>query len=367
MSGGAALLVAPVVFLLPAVFALERQKRIEDYSQGGTPPPPRQNGRMLQIALQGSGNTVVYHNFEPFIGAGDVVDTWGFATRLVRRQLDTEITGERPLTEKEREYDKPPFTAEEIVTYVGNQLRKLVRGIPELSIPEMTVSDRIFQSDRELVARTFDTDADDVAEIIRNPTGPARHYIACQVLAWGGDIVTTVHIHLAVQGRSLYLEVTTTSLAPCNERYRAVDTEDGTGPRAWMKAFGRGALATPQTIVRAPVRLIRSLVDATGRGGRGSIRHSRFRDHGALVSVRQLGTRDKLRNFTQRQDILKFKRLIERRVFDHVLDFLDEKGVDTADYRARATSVLNITGGVNNWGTAQYGGDVAGGNITKDT
>ncbi len=366
MSGGAALLVAPTVLALPAIFALVRQRRIDQFAQFGDHPRPRDNDRMQMIDEQGGGNTVVYHNFEPFIGAGDVVDTWGFATRLVRRQADVTIAGERPLSDKEREYTEPPFKAHHIVDYVKGQLTQLTRrGRAELRIPEMRVVDRIFQSDRERGPRSTETSADEIVKIVRNPTGPARHYIVCQVVGWGGDIVTTVHVHIAVQGRSLYLEVTTTSLAPCNERYRSVDGEDGTGPRAWMTAVGRAVTSTPRTILRAPHRLVGSLLDMTGRRGWGNIRRSRFRDHGAVVSVRQLGTRDKLRNFTQGQDILKFKRLIERRVFDHVLDFLDERKVDTTEYRARATSVLNVSGGVNNWGTAQYHGDVAGGGVNK--
>jgi hypothetical protein len=367
MSGGTALLVAPVVFILPAVFGLWRQKRVEEFVRGGTPPRPRDNTRMREIAGQKDGNTVVYHNFEPFIGAGDVVTTWGFATRLVRKQPDAVIHGARPLTESQREFDEPPFSAAQIVSYVRWHLSDLtIDDIPELSIPEMTVTDRVFQSDRETLSRSLHTGPEKVAEIIQNPTGPARHYIACQVVAWGGDVVTTVHIHIAVQGRSLYLEVTTTSLAPCNERYRTVDVEGGTGPRAWSRAFLLAVRETPVTVVHAPVRLIRSLIDTTGRGSRRSAVHSRSRDHGALVSVRQLGTVDRLRNFTQRQDILKFRRLIERRVFDHIMDFLDRYDIDTAEYRAQRTSVLNVNGGVNNWGTAEYQGDVAGGDVNKE-
>jgi hypothetical protein len=57
-----------------------------------------------------------------------------------------------------------------------------------------------------------------------------------------------------------------------------------------------------------------------------------------------MGTRDKLRNFTQRQDILKFRRLIESRVFAHVLDFLDENDVDTSGVRAQRATVLTNNG-----------------------
>lgn len=345
MAGGAALLVAPAVLLLPTIFALWRQKRIEDFTLYGQPPPVRWNARKQTISEQQGGNTVVYSNFEPFIGAGDVVSTWGFAHRLVRKPDGPAAELGAP-SEGEREFAEPPFTAGEIVGYVRQHLTELTRDTSaETSIPDLTVEDRVFQSAREDGPRTTFTGPEEMAEIIRNPTNPARHYLACQVVSWGGDVVTTVHVHIAVQGRSLYLEVTNTTLAPCNERYRIVDTDGGTGPRAWLRAAAGAARGTPWTVVRAPGRLARSLVDMTGHGGgtrRGMSR--RRKDYGARFSAREAGTRDKLRNFTQRQDILKFRQLIESRVFAHVLDFLDDHDVDTSAVRAQRSLVLNNSG-----------------------
>jgi hypothetical protein len=227
-----------------------------------------------------------------------------------------------------------------------------------VSIPDLTVDDRIFLSARERGERTLKTGTEDMAEIIRNPTQPARHYLVCQVVSWGGEVVTTVHVHLAVQAKSLYLEVTTTSMAPCNERYRVVDMEGGLGPSAWGRALLSGVRETPATIVRAPGRLLQATLETVGLRSRQRGRNQRRADRGALVSVRQLGTKDKLRNFTQRKDVLKFRRLIEIRVYAHVLDFLDDHDVDTTEYRARSASVLNI--GILNTGEANIYGDVSG-------
>jgi hypothetical protein len=343
-TGGAVLLIASV-FVLPSVFALWRQKRIEDFRAGGRPPPVRRTRRMTEIDEQQHGNTVVYSNFEPFIGSGDVMSSWGFAQRLVRKEPDDAAAGIRPSPEGEREFPEPPFTAEDIVDYVREHLRTLTTEMtPELRIPDMTVEDRIFHSAREYGKRSLITGPAEMAEIIRNPTSPDRHYLVCRAIGWGGDVVTTVHIHLAVQGRSLYLEVTSTTLAPCNERYRIVDLHGGTGPHAWLRAVATAVRYTPNTIVRAPGRLTRALADILGQGT-GWLGMP-GRDDGAQVSVRQIGTRDKLRNFTQRQDILKFKRLIESRVYAHVLDFLDERGVDTTEVRAQRAQHLSVGVGV---------------------
>jgi hypothetical protein len=354
---GAALVSVAAVFALPTLFSLWREKRIEEFASDRPMPATRLNARLRDIESQQDANTIVYSDFEPFIGAGDIFGTWGFAVRLVRKQSELPDSGQ--LNEGEREFPEPPFTAEEIVGYVRAHLQRLTTGESETLIPDLTVTDRVFLSAREDGRRSLTTDPEQMHEIIRNPTQPARHYLVCQVVSWGGEIVTTVHVHIAVQGRSLYLEVTTTLMAPCNERYRIVDLEGGRGSKAWIRALGTGVRETSSTITQAPGRLVLASAEAIGlRNSRRGRRTRRLSDRGARVSVRQLGTKDKLRNFTQSQDVLKFRRLIENRVYAHVLDFLDEHDVDTAEYRARSASVFNV-GMINN-GEATVNGDVSG-------
>jgi hypothetical protein len=351
LTDSAGFLFAIVVLLVPAAFALWRQKAIERFTLGQPSPSVRLSSRLKQIDEQRHGNTVIYSGFEPFVGSGDVMGTWSFAQRLVRKPPDKIGDRVMRLPEGEREFDESPFSAADLVDYLRKHLSALASAeVAEQRIPDMSVEDRIFLSARESGHRTLQTSPERMAEIVRNPTMPARHYLACQVVSWGGEVVTTVHVHVALQGRSLYLEVTTTSLAPPSERYRIVDAEGGTGFGAWIRALRSAATATPNTILRAPGRLTRSLASmpwaSHGTAGTGLSR--RRYDYGTRTSVREIGTKDKLRNFTQRQDILKFKRLIERRVIAHVLDFLDEHEVDTTEYRATTASVLNI--GVGHFG-----------------
>jgi hypothetical protein len=367
---GAAFLSVVVVLLVPVTFALWRQKRIERFTLGQPPPPVRPLSRLREINEQRHGNTVIYSGFEPFVGSGDVMGTWGFAQRLVRKQPDTVADRILGLPEGEREFMESPFTASQLVDYLRQNLGALASAdVAEQRIPDMSVEDRVFLSAREWGDRTLHTSSADMAEIIRNPTMPARHYLACQVVSWRGELVTTVHVHVAIQGRSLYLEVTTTFLAPPNERYRIVDVEGGTGFGAWMRALRNGLMTTPNTILRAPSRLVRSLA-GWARASHGTARMGLSRrryDYGTRTSVREIGTKDKLRNFTQRQDILKFKRLIERRVIAHVLDFLDTHDVDTTEYRASAASILNVGVGHFGPGDMTFNEKVVGQNMTGST
>jgi hypothetical protein len=186
------------------------------------------------------------------------------------------------------------------------------------------------------------------------------------VFAWGGQLIPTVHVHVAVQGRSLYLELTTTVLPPCDERYRVIDTLDGHGPAAWWRALRSGVVETPGAIWRAPVNLARALINMVTGSAAGPTRLARGFDYGARAGIRELGSESELRFLTQAQDVAKYKKLIERRVIASVLDYLDGHGVDTSEFRARAASVLNISGGVFARGdSVSFTGPVAGGDLTS--
>jgi len=358
MRVGGALVLTAVVFALPAAFAMWRQKRIEEFTPEGHPPPVRWTTRMDEIEGQQAGNTVVYSNFEPFVGAGEVVSTTAFAQRLAPKEPEPAVPG-GPRPPRVRSFAAPPFTAKEIVDHVRKQLRTLTTGTdPRRRLPGTSVEDLVFQSSREVGPRGMHTGEAEIEAIIEEP-GAKRHYLVCRSNGWGGDLVTSVHIHLAVQADSLYLELSCTVLAPCTERYRLVDMEDGSGPHARFRALRTAVQSTPRTIMHSPVGLVRAAGDVTGNHSSQGWRLShRSRDHGSRVSVRKIGTRNKLRNFTQRQDIDKFCRLIQGSVYSHVLDFLEDHEVDTTDVRAQRASIVNV-------GVAISGDlNVNGGNVT---
>jgi hypothetical protein len=48
------------------------------------------------------------------------------------------------------------------------------------------------------------------------------------------------------------------------------------------------------------------------------------------------------RHFFQEMDDEKFVKIIERRTFEVILDFLEEHHVDTTEYRAQQTALLNV-------------------------
>lgn len=75
---------------------------------------------------------------------------------------------------------------------------------------------------------------------------------------------------MAVQGRTLYLELTTTSLLPCRDDYQVFD--DRTGPLAaddYLRATAQAVTHLGSMVLKAPLRLLQDLmirIEARSRG-----------------------------------------------------------------------------------------------------
>jgi hypothetical protein len=62
----------------------------------------------------------------------------------------------------------------------------------------------------------------------------------------------------------------------------------------------------------------------------------------------------------QTQDIIKYGRVIERRVLAAVLDFLEDHNVDVTEYRQRSLTILNAGAVATSGGTVNVEGDATG-------
>jgi hypothetical protein len=309
--------------------------------QGALPP----NERIAELLRQQGGNTTVYSGFRPFVGSGEELETHAFALRLVRR--GDPLAGLR--TEALREFEEAPFTSADLLTHLGRTLGELVvpafqTVAPERVLPNLTVEDHLFMAGTETAYLSPHLEPDFMAHVIRYPTGPVRHYLACRVVSWDGELVTTVYVHIAVQGRSLYVEISSWGLTPCQDEYRQVDDVRNDGPLPFLRAAWNAALDAPALLAQSPRRLFRAGVDAltatTGNLPPMGTPVARGFDYGARWSLREEAASQPRDKF-QLEDILKYKRIIERRVLAAVLDFLELREVDVSEYRQRLTAVLN--------------------------
>lgn len=338
LFGFGAVLTMIVALGAPPVAAYFRWRYAMQNAPGGRPDLPDPDSRILEVQQQQLGNTTVYSGYSPFIGSGVLLDTERMALRLIRapQGLDDQTD------EGAREYTTLPFTNEELVRYVGAQLGGLTTATdPEHRLPGLRVNDRIFAAGNEALWTEVWTDQATIQRVIKEPADARRHYLACQVESWHGELVTSVYVHFVLVGRSLYLEIATCGLAPCRDAYRLVDDPRSHVPMAYLRAVWSGMTHAPGIVATAPVNLIRALVQTIGRSATQNRRLPRGFDYGARTSARELASPDELRNDFQTQDVVKYKTVITRRVVAATLDFLVAKGVDVAEFRQRVNFLIN--------------------------
>ncbi|MFD4635934.1 hypothetical protein ACFWN2_01395 [Lentzea sp. NPDC058436] len=310
------------------------------------------------------GNVTVYDGFTPFIGHGSLVSTWSFALPSLRPEPEA---GEEQVV---------PLDAVELVTHVRDRLAGI--GVEPDELPGLFLTERAFVSGNALVmhpallperdqAPVQHLAGDDLARLAARPHGSARHYLCAQVPSWGGEVVASTFLHFSTDGRLLYLQCDRTVLGPLWQQYHDVDR---ISPVLTAGAVGRmlarAASGLAGAVPRAPFRVLR---DATfhWRWQRHRTVERAIADqdlgysYGARFSVREEATDTNYHNYFQKTDAAKHLKLIERHVLAALLDFLDERGVDTTEFRNRQMTILNQgiiqTGGISNVGNQAVGSE----------
>ncbi|MGB2571539.1 hypothetical protein ACPFP2_24260 [Micromonospora citrea] len=323
----------------PVITRVLRWHHAVQHGPAGRPTTPPLDARIEDIQRQQGGNTIVYSGYSPFVGSGLVLDTTNLALRMIRQP---EGFDDRT-AEAQREYDQLPFTAEQLVGYVRDQLAPLGRAsAPEHRLPGLTVTDHVFTAGTETTELALSTDGPTMVGIIRQPLDARRHYLACRVTSWKGELVTSVYVHFALQGRTLYLETATCALAPCRDEYRVIDDVRSLGAVPYLRAAWTGLAESPRVVALAPVNLLRAglrWVVRRMQENQGALPYGV--DRGARVGVRELATLDEVRNDFQMQDVAKYEEIVTRRVVAATLDFLVTHGVDVTEFRQRANVLIN--------------------------
>ena len=326
--------------------------------QGATPRP-----------AQPANNVTVYsgRTYYPFVGAGEHVRTWAFALELLpvagrfsfEGQPDCQVTIpelNQRVAERLQALGDPTLPAVERLHGIWVEDRVFAEGI-------RLFGDEVLLPDPER-APNLRVSPEHVRAVMERPIGAVRHCLAVHVTSWSGEVVVSVFLHFATDGKMLYLESSSFVLPPVRQSYQVVD---GLLPRLGVAEVGRAMAQAGYLlgtrVIRAPFGVFgvlrahlwrsRSSVRAIAR-----IRASLGYDYGATAGVREMAAASDFDNYFQELDAGKYLKIIQRRIFQAVLEFLEEQGVDTTEYRRQQNEITNngvvITGGT-------VHGSVAGG------
>ncbi|WP_030159609.1 hypothetical protein [Glycomyces sp. NRRL B-16210] len=343
-AGVVLMVLALGVLLASSVVAeLTRARRVANLVNGQNEPATDRRIEFVR-GLQGGSDVVNYSpHRDPFVGAGESIATWQFAMPL------RTVGGDRPKV-------WPGFDSAGLNAHVRAAVAALAEDHGHSRfLPGLELSDQLYVSG---TATTWPVHTlADLAQaglpaefpvVQADPTGPIRHYLRCQATSWDGETVTTFFIHTAVQGDTLYMEFHSYALPPTSEAYHVF------GPAANAPNPGTG-LAVAKGITRAPLALVTGPIGAV-RAINSAIRNKLAAsggtdDTGALVSIRELGSRGR-ESYFQNRDAVKYTEILEAQLLKAVKAFLDGK-VDIQQLTGFAQTIIN--NGIVNYGQVNAG------------
>jgi hypothetical protein len=343
---------------------------------------PWMQRRLDEIAVQQYANVSLYLHSEdspPFIGSGALGRLWSFSVTL-KPTADDAAARLRGLQ---------PFTPVDLQNHVESWLRQqrrpeqgLAYGLPGYDTSYHLFAPGWMREDGEpphLLYPDGQIPRSHVERVILREPGSLRHYRCLRAEWQNGEMVVTCFLHLAMDGRSLFVEFTPCALAPIKGWYKNVDVYkmprlEEIGPelgRAFRDALP-SLFGSPQHLMRTYwlPRLERFKYDNDER----RVRSRRLViDYGAHLSVRDRASMPEPkgalqlfdpehhvmspRRHGQLLDVEKYTKTLATQVLDAIQEFLEERDLDTSEFRARRTQILDsqlfpasMEGDVATWG-----------------
>lgn len=395
------LLVGALVFvalvLVPLGYRLLVYRTLQSLGPGSDASSPQAVSNRVQqtlnrVAAAQRGNITLYSHENPFLGSGDVTAPWARAWSIA---LELDRPGGTLRTELSKEPTPKKVNPVELHQHVHRRLVAMRDGLPPhervggLLVDWHVVAEGDcmqgtrpvdptgmgpqFQGHPLIDAHTSVpyswTSEDTIAAIISHPQANIRCYQRVTVGTQGQairdrvglpiapaedqDIMLSTFLYLAVEGRMLYAQFVVNVMPPIRDAFLIVDAlpSYGTGMILWRtvreggtRALGEGLLG-PFRLIRTCVQLAREGLKASGRLPASFLSY----DYGARLSVREAAAENGFRTFMQTLDADKYTNLIERRINEAVLDYLQQCDVNVTAYREQAAVVMNspfiMTGG----------------------
>jgi hypothetical protein len=355
---------------LQAVVKQLRRPGIGGHGFTGEYPPseelPNYVANEIRIE-QNVSNLVYYGGYLPFVGAGVRERDWKFSVLLDNVRVINPLTGKDSGNGTAAE----KFSVEELTTYVRERLEQQLR--PDNDGLEELVISRCWYG--KAVGTTRPSPNQNAQELREHGNAPGgygtvREYLCARVGSWDQELVTSVFVNFDVKGHMLYTELNGYVLPPINPKFRLVDQMPNTvngdivGRLAWhaTKSILGDLIVLPAAAIGGIARMARPNKSGVVHDAEDLTRYARgVIDYGARTSARELAAISRYQHFFQEVDATKYITIIERRLFEVVLDFLDLKNVDTREFRDRQAALLNYgqihtgTGDMVNNGAQAFG------------
>jgi hypothetical protein len=297
-----------------------------------------------------SDNVVFYSGYSPFVGSGTDIGGWSFVIDIDKGKsiLDNRLQPDQ-------------FELSEMYNVIENEINGL--NIPNLSITEKVfINGKNIRDNRDFLPNVLGCPVNKISQqyvylAINNNLKDARFYKVIQVVDWDGDLILTSFLRLQKNEKSLFVENNYYLLPPISSKLKSIDTiKESSGFKHFI-GFIIGVFF--KTIIDSLVSLFKVLgyINETISklfGGQSSVLKKTVKtspdyDYGAETSIREAISQTQYSQHFQKLDKERYFKMIEKRIFNLIGNFLDSKNIDASEFKERETSILNqgviVTGG----------------------
>lgn len=304
--------------------------------------------RLFGVMNEEECNVVIYSGFSPFVGSGVDVGGWSFAVDTSKGRETMQVS-EKPKS----------FKVQELYSYVDSDIRSLnLQGTGIYD--KLFVSGKEIRGDKRFLPDPFrrpltQVTSSTLKEFIGNQSDEVRHYKCIRVIGWQGEIILSVFLRFLQLHQNLFIEASYFFLPPLKQEYCKID-EIQPNP-SWQRllqipreTFFKALLLFPFAVFIVIGELFKPIFRWNQRRtNRQLIREDPMFDYGSLNSIRELSASTSYNHYFQKLDKEMYIKLIENRILDSIIDFLDDHLIDTSGLRSRQETILNngviVTGG----------------------
>lgn len=299
------------------------------------PSNPKARKRLEQIEEFGRSNVSVYSEYVPFVGHGRTVEAWSAALAL--------------RAAKGQEAER--FTTADMHDFVLARMREIPVGTVEVS-DRIYVDGRDIRGDRRFLASELSVpraqvDPSLIRSLMIEPEDRARPYVSFQIKGWRGQLVLSTFLRFVVTSKEVFIEVSHSLLTPVREEFQVVDQLlPHPNPRQAVTIAAKSAAVLPMYLVRAPVALAKAIVSPltaelrTARQRR-EIRGALRFNYGAPASPRETLSDPNFQRYFQKLDTSHYVKVLEKRLLDAIIEFLEARGIDTSEFDERKHTIEN--------------------------
>lgn len=321
-----------------------------------------QDGTNQKNGFPEDGNVIYFGKTNPFIGTGMRLNGWQITTKLVAENNSQTVSSS---FNSQLFHNKISRTISELNLKTCRQ--KDILFINGTEIGQLSKEDQLYE--KLFLPSPFRTPRMHIPTkafpMLRQRNDKRlRAYTEYVMSGWQGEIIMSNFVRVEVEGSILTVEVVPVFLPPIARAFRTIDSIRNNGFLDVVKWIIFSVLKMPFLWLSSISSIISKIADlkyifsSREKLEAKEIKFNPAYNYGAVSGVRIMMASNKPHFYFQEADAKRSKNILERAVFDSVLDTLKKNGFSTKDFEQQSVTIMDNSVNINANGSVDISGAI---------